>query len=201
MGLVEVRDSTSALRRPLAPPTVQGPSAVGSGRDLPPQPHRPRPVGLACQKDNLSAAGFPPGIIASFQAARADSTRPLYGSKWGVFEDWCQEQSTPVVSFQASNKDVLVFLQGRLDLGNTFSIIKVYLAAISACLLGFDGESAGRQPLVIEFLRGAQRASGVPRSPFPKWEELWFSTHFLAHLLNRWITWISSSSRSGRSSL
>ena len=127
-------------------------------------------MGLARQRENLSAAGFPSSVIATIQAARAVSTRTLYGSKWGVFEEWCQEQSPPVVSFQASVKDVLVFLQGRLDLGNTFSTVNVYLAAISACHLGFDGKTVGRQPLVVEFLKGAKRASRVSRSLFPKWD-------------------------------
>ena len=85
-----------------------------------------------------------------------------------MFEDWCLERSPPVVSFQALVKDILVFLQSRLDRGSLFSTIRVYSAAISACHLGFDGKSTGRQPLVIEFLKGAQRASGVPRSLFPQ---------------------------------
>lgn len=44
--------------------------------------------------------------------------------------------------------EVLCFLQELLEKGNTFSIIKVYLAAILACRVGFGDNSPGKRSLV-----------------------------------------------------
>ena len=127
-------------------------------------------MGLARERENLNATGLPPRVVATIQAARAHSTRTAYGAKWSVFEEWCLARSPPVVPFQASVADILTFLQDRLDLGNAFSTIKVYLAAISACHLGFDGKTVGKQPLVCQFIKGALRDHPVSRSLFPTWD-------------------------------
>lgn len=47
--------------------------------------------------------------------------------------------------------DVLTFLQELLDKGLSFSTIKVYLAAISACHFGFDGVTPGAHLLAVRF--------------------------------------------------
>lgn len=114
--------------------------------------------------------GLSRAVMATIQSARAVSTRSLYDAKWHVFEDWCQERAPPVVSFQASVAEVLEFLQSRLDLGRTFSTVKVYLAAISACHIGLDGKTVGQHPLVQRFMKGALRLQKVSRPLFPSWD-------------------------------
>ena len=127
-------------------------------------------MGLARERANLSTSGLPPEVVATIQAARAHSTRSLYDAKWGVFEEWCTTRSTPVVPFQAAVGDVLSFLQSRIDQGRAFSTVKVYLAAISACHIGFEGKPLSQQPLIGRFMKGARRLLPVSRSLFPKWD-------------------------------
>ena len=75
-----------------------------------------------------------------------------------------------MVSFQASVAEVLEFLQSRIHLGRSFSTVKVYLAAISACHIGFDGKTMGQQPLVQRFMKGAMRTQKVSRTLLPSWD-------------------------------
>ena len=105
----------------------------------------------------MTAQGLPPNVVATIQSARASSTRGLYAYKW--FEQWCQERN--VLPFQCSIVDVLTFLQELLDKGLSFSTIKVYLAAISACHVGFDGVTPGAHPLAVCFLKGVRRLRPV----------------------------------------
>lgn len=127
-------------------------------------------MGLARERLNLGTCGLTPGVIATIQGARAASTNTLYGYKWRLFETWCSEQSPPVVSFQAPIGVVLDFLQGRLEAGLAYSTIKLYLAAISACHLGFDGKSVGVHPLMKRFMRGVNRATLTSTTLFPDWD-------------------------------
>ena len=127
-------------------------------------------MGLARERLNLGACGLTPGVIATIQGARAQSTNTLYGYKWRLFETWCSEQSPPVVSFQAPIGAVLNFLQGRLEAGLSHSTIKVYLSAISACHLGFDGKTVGAHPLMIRFMKGVHRAKLTSSPLFPDWD-------------------------------
>ena len=66
--------------------------------------------------------------------------------------------------------DVLTFLQELLDKGLSFSTIKVYLAAISACHVGFDGETPGAHPLAMRFLKGVRRLRPVFKPSIPSWD-------------------------------
>ncbi|XP_041852953.1 uncharacterized protein LOC121647506 [Melanotaenia boesemani] len=59
-----------------------------------------------------------------------------------------------------------------LDKGKAFSTIKVYLAAISACHVGFGDKSAGQHPLVCRFMKGAHRKLPVSRPLVPLWDLL-----------------------------
>ena len=74
-----------------------------------------------------------------------------------------------MVPFQANVPEVLEFLQSRLNLGQTFSTVKVCLAAISACHVGFEGETMGQQPLVWRFMKDAMRLQKVSKPLFPSW--------------------------------
>ena len=127
-------------------------------------------MGLARERTALSAGGLPPDVVATIQGARAGSTRAGYDSKWDIFESWCLAQSPPLVAFEVPVRSVLIFLQDKLNQGLTFSTVKVYLGAISACHEGFDGKTVGKHPLVRRFMGGAKRARPVTRSLFPAWD-------------------------------
>lgn len=75
-----------------------------------------------------------------------------------------------IISFQCSVIDLLCFLQDLMDKGRDFSTIKVYLAAVSACHVGFGEKPAGQHSLVIRFMKGARRMLPVSRPLVPVWE-------------------------------
>ncbi|XP_066524949.1 uncharacterized protein [Hoplias malabaricus] len=125
-------------------------------------------LGLACERWNLNAIGLPPVFIDTIQSAWAISTRTLYEHKWRVFENWCVLRN--VTPFQCSVSELLCFLQELLDKGKAFSTIKVYLAAISACHVGFGDKPAGQHALVSQFMKGARRKWPVCRPLVPPWD-------------------------------
>lgn len=125
-------------------------------------------MGLARQWVNLSSTGLSNSVVETIQCARASSTRTLYGLKWRVFESWCSKYQA--IPFQCSVAVILSFLQDLIEKGKSFSTIKVYLAAISACHVGFDGKTVGQHPLVCQFMKGARRKLHVPRSLTPSWD-------------------------------
>ncbi|KAK0154188.1 Potassium voltage-gated channel subfamily H member 4 [Merluccius polli] len=88
--------------------------------------------------------------------------------KWRVFEGWCDLKH--IIPFQCSVVDLLCFLQDLVDKGKAFSTVKVYLAAISACHVGFGDKPAGQHPLVYHFMKGARRKLRVSRPLVPLWE-------------------------------
>lgn len=162
------RDSQSACGETTAAASPQGPPFSSGGRGV---SSTPRTVAAAClpvERSNLIAMGLPPSVVATIQSARASSTRGLYAYKWQAFEQWCQARN--VLPFQCSMGDVLTFLQELLDKGLSFSTIKVYLAAISACHIGFDGVTPGAHPLARRFLRGVRRLRPVVRPCVPSWD-------------------------------
>ncbi|XP_030199953.1 uncharacterized protein LOC115533546 [Gadus morhua] len=152
----------------MAPSAAQG-SPLPSGRgDLPSAPGPRSALGLARESWNSNAAGLPAQVVDTIQNARALSTRQLYSGKWRVFEDWCD--SRHAIPYQCSVVDLLCFLQGLLEKGTAFSTIKVYLAAISACHIGFGDKPAGQHPLVCRFMKGARRKLPVSRPLVPLWD-------------------------------
>nr|XP_055051758.1 uncharacterized protein LOC129437577 [Misgurnus anguillicaudatus] len=122
-------------------------------------------LGLARERLNLNAIELPQEVINTIQSARAPSTRSLYDLKWRVFEDWCM--SKEIIPFLCMEKDVLCFLQSLMNGGRAFSTIKVYLAAISACHVGFEGVSVGRHPLICRFMKGERRLRPVSKHLVP----------------------------------
>lgn len=78
--------------------------------------------------------------INTFQSGRAPSTRGLffYVLKWRPFEAWCLSGKT--VPFQSLPSPVLSFLHNLHGKGKAFSVVKVYLAAIScrSCRFGWN---------------------------------------------------------------
>lgn len=117
---------------------------------------------------NLVSSGLPQNVINTIQSARSCSTRSAYDGKWRAFEDWCA--AAGVVAFQSPIPTVLTFLQKLLDKGLAFSTVKVYLAAISACHIGFGDKTVGQHPLVCQFMRGARRLRPVSRSLTAPWD-------------------------------
>lgn len=152
----------------MATPHPQGPSVSGAWGDIPSPSRTGCSLGLARERWNLKAAGMPPKVIETIQNARASSTRSIYSSKWCVFGEWCHEKQ--IIPFQCSVVELLCFLQDLLDKRRAFSTIKVYLAAISACHVGFGDKPAGQHPLVCRFMRGARRTLPVSRPLVPLWD-------------------------------
>lgn len=162
------RDNQSAGSEALEAPCTQGSPLSSERRGASPAPRTVAAACLPVERSNLLAKGLPPNVVATIQSARASSTRGLYAYKWRAFEQWCQNRD--VLPFQCSVVDVLTFLQELLDKGLSFSTIKVYLAAISACHVGFDSMTPGAHPLVMRFLKGVRRLRPTVRSSVPSWD-------------------------------
>ncbi len=81
---------------------------------------------------------------------------------------WCHQAHIDPVA--CTVLDVLSFLQYRLDSGSLPSTPKVYVAAIAAFRSPQGGQSIGRDPMVVSFLKGARRLH-PPRPPsVPPWD-------------------------------
>ncbi len=153
---------------PLADSGQEGHVISGGRLGVAPEPRTMEPScvvasGLSGELDALQAR-----VIDTLTEARAPSTRRLYALKWGVFVKWChQAHIDPVV---CTVLDVLSFLQYRLDSGSLPSTLKVYVAAIAAFRSPQGGQSIGRDPMVVSFLKGARRLH-PPRPPsVPPWD-------------------------------
>ena len=127
-------------------------------------------MGLAGVRERLAADGLTPGVIDTIQGARALSTRTLYDSRWKAFHKWCLAQSPRLDSFQAPIGEVLRFLQDRVDAGLTFSTVKVWLASITACHIGYDGVRVSEHPWVPPFMKGVKRLRARSKGLFPSWD-------------------------------
>ncbi|GAA6095931.1 uncharacterized protein LOC125138511, partial [Tachysurus ichikawai] len=167
-GALAGGDNSSSICGALAPAIAHGPPGPGERGNLSSAPGQGGSLGLARERANLNTLGLPPRVIATIQNARAASTRSLYDCKWRVFETWCEEHQ--LVSYLCSVAGVLGFLQDLIDRGRSFSTIKVYLAAIAACHVGFGDATVGQHPLIRRFMKGARRALPVSRSVVPGWD-------------------------------
>ncbi|XP_024865142.1 uncharacterized protein LOC108244802 [Kryptolebias marmoratus] len=162
------RNNSGSVSTTMAPSHSQRPSVSSSGGDLSSTSRSSGSLGLARERWNLNVTGLPPEVIDTIQNSRAPSTRSLYNSKWRVFEEWCVERQA--IPFQCSVVEVLCFLQSLLERGKAFSTIKVYLAAISACHVGFGDKPVGQHPLVCRFMKGARRKLPTSRPFVPLWD-------------------------------
>ncbi len=97
---------------------------------------------------------------ASFQAARAKSTRRAYAHDWHQFRTWCERNS--LVSLPASPQTVILYstdlAKNRQKKWNTLSR---RLAAISQLHSQAGFESPTRSWAVKQFLQGLRRELGV----------------------------------------
>ncbi len=62
---------------------------------------------------------------------------------------------------------ILSFLQELLEKGRSPSTLKVYVAAIASSQAPIDGQSVGRNNLVIRFLKGSRRLNPPRPAPSP----------------------------------
>ena len=156
------------MRPALASAFTKGPPDASAWGNLPSSSGAHGSMGLARERMNLTTAGLPWNVITTIQGARASSTRYAYDGKWRAFEDWCAKAGE--IAFQSPVPVILTFLQDLLDKGRAFSTVKVYLAAISACHIGFGDKSAGQHPIVCRFMKGARRLRPVLRSLAAPWD-------------------------------
>ncbi|XP_051815406.1 uncharacterized protein LOC127537286 [Acanthochromis polyacanthus] len=159
---------TAHTRPAMAVTVTRGPGVTGARAEFSSEPRTSSSLGLVRERVNLHESGLPTRVIETIQCARAPSTRSLYDNKWRVFEKWCETKV--IIPFQCSVPDVLCFLQDLLDGNKAFSTIKVYLAAISACHVGFGGAPIGQHPLIKRFMKGVRRLRPVRKHPVPSWD-------------------------------
>ncbi len=157
---------------------VDSPSLADSGQDghaipggrlgVAPEPGTLEPSCVAASGLSGELDALQSRVIDTLTEARAPSTRRLYALKWGVFVKWCHQAHIDPVT--CTVLDVLSFLQYRLDSGSLPSTLKVYVAAIAAFRSPQGGQSIGRDPMVVSFLKGARRLH-PPRPPsVPPWD-------------------------------
>lgn len=123
---------------------------------------------LARERLYLTTTGLPQNVITTIQSARAPATHCAYDGKWRAFEDWCVKVGA--VAFHSPVAVILTFVQELLDKGLAFSTVKVYLATILACHIGFNDNTAGQQPLICQSMKGARRLRPVSRSLAAPWD-------------------------------
>ncbi len=91
----------------------------------------------------------------------------MYALKWKFFTSWCRARQQDPVNCPVGT--VLEYLQARFSAGVSHSTVKVHVAALSAYHSPLDGNTVGKHPLVICFLRGALRMRPPVRSRVPTW--------------------------------
>ena len=139
-------------------------------RNLPPPPRQHGSLGLVLESWNLSTAGLPPAVTHTIQSARAFPT-PLHcvvingQFSFRICVLW--ERS---LLFSVQWESHSAFYRIRWIRAKPFSAIKVYLAAISACHMGFGDKPAGQPPHVCHFLKGTHCKRPVSRPLVPLWD-------------------------------
>ncbi len=152
----------------LADSGQEGHAIPGGRLCVAPEPGTMEPSCVAASGLSEELNALQSRVIDTLTEARAPSTRRLYALKWGVFVKWCHQAHIGPVTCTVS--DVLSFLQYRLDSGSLPSTLKVYVAAIAAFRSPQGGQSIGRDPMVVSFLKGARRLH-PPRPPsVPPWD-------------------------------
>ncbi len=113
-------------------------------------------------------AVLPESMPNTISQARVPSMRRLYALKWSVFSAWSTTHGAdPVV---CNILLILSFVQDLLEKGCSPSTLKVYVAAIAASYAPIDGQSVGRNNLVVRFLRGSKRLNPPCPVTIPKWD-------------------------------
>ncbi|XDV44795.1 hypothetical protein PO909_013034 [Leuciscus waleckii] len=159
------RADATVCNRPVAYSTEVRPPGSGEQDYLAPPS---RLVGPTCVAAQRVPQDLPEGVLNTIMEARAPSTRRLYHLKWSVFSSWCLARNLDPHTCEVPM--VLSFLQELLDVGRTPSMLKVYVAAIAAYHAPVDGQSLGRNYLVVQFLKGARRINPSRPPSVPSWD-------------------------------
>ncbi len=116
-------------------------------------------------RDAEDLGDLPQKVALTIASARAPSTRRAYALNWNLFVEWCSSHRED--PRRCSIRAVLFFLQQGLERRLSPSILKVYVAAISAHHDPVEGRSVGKHDLVVRFFRGARRLN--PPYPLGIW--------------------------------
>ncbi len=146
----------------------EGSPLTSRGCHSAPPPGVMETVGVAPEGAQLIASGLPAEVVETILQSRAPSTRKVYTLKWKFFTSWCRARQQDPVNCPVGT--VLEYLQARLSAGVSHSTVKVHVAALSAYHSPLDGNTVGKHPLVICFLRGARRMRPPVRSRVPTWD-------------------------------
>ncbi len=144
------------------------PPLTSGGYDLSPPPGVMEAVGVAPEGAQLIASGLSTEVVETILQSRAPSPRKLYGLKWRLFTSWCGDHQLDPVNCPIGT--VLEFLQARFSAGLSHSTLRVYVAAIASYHAPMGGQSVGKDPLIICFLRGVMRLRPRVRSRVPPWD-------------------------------
>ncbi len=160
-----LRAVSAAKRSPMAHSPEMGPPLSGEQNDVASQTQA---VGSAPLASRRELADLPERIQNTITQARAPSTRRLYALNCMFSPPGAQPAAQN--QFPCHISLILSFLQELLDKGHSRSMLKVYLAAISASHAPIVGQSVGRSNLVVCFLKGSIRLK--PPLPFtiPTWD-------------------------------
>ncbi len=110
----------------------------------------------------------PSRVLNTIYQARAPSTRHLYALKWSVFSAWCTTRDADPVLGDISL--ILSFLQELSKKSRSPSMLKIYAAAIAASHAPIDGQSVGRNNLVVRFLKESRRLNPPCPLTIPTWD-------------------------------
>ncbi len=146
----------------------EGSPLTSRGRHSAPPPGVIETVGVAPEGAQLIASGLPAEVVETILQSRAPSTRKVYALKWNFFTSWCRAHQQDPVNCPVGT--VLEYLQARFSAGVSHSTVKVHVAALSAYHSPLDGNTVGKHPLVIRFLRGALMTRPPVRSRVPTWD-------------------------------
>ncbi len=152
----------SPRRLPMGDSSQERSPLTSGGHDLSPPPGVMEAVGVAPEGARLIASGLSTEVVETILQSRAPSTRKLYGLKWRLFTSWCGDHQLDPVNCPIGT--VLEFLQARFSAGLSHSTLRVYVAAIASYHAPMGGQSVGKDPLIIRFLRGVLRLRPRVRS-------------------------------------
>ncbi len=158
----------SPRRLPMGDSSQERSPLTSGGHDLSPPPGVMEAVGVAPEGARLIASGLSTEVVETILQSRAPSTRKLYGLKWRLFTSWCGDHQLDPVNCPIGT--VLEFLQARFSAGLSHSTLRVYVAAIASYHAPMGGQSVGKDPLILRFLRGVLRLRPRVRSRVPPWD-------------------------------
>ncbi len=107
-------------------------------------------------------------MLNTISQVRAPSTRRLYALKWSVFSAWCTTHGADLEVCDISL--ILSFMQELLEKCRSPSTLKVYVAAIAASHAPIDGQSVGRNNLVVHYFKGSRRLNPARPVTVPTWD-------------------------------